>query len=216
MTISAIHQVDFVPTFCLLMGIPIPFSNLGQVIKDVVVSAAVKQIQYVKVNVEQVRRVNPILLITKFLIICRIDFNSTGPSRSRLVAIFHILHLDFFYQVFRYLKTYSAESPLPNSSYADIVTMTEEFRKFRRSNSVVSASGGEAEKLLDMGSRVLEAAKRMCQSAFIEFDLGLMHTGLTLGLIHASLLLVLAAVLGTKAQVQSLFKRTFFLFSFLS
>ena len=195
------------------MGIPIPFSNLGQVIKDVVVSAAVKQIQYVKVNVEQVRRVNPILLITKFLIICRIDFNSTGPSRSRLVAIFHILHLDFFYQVFRYLKTYSAESPLPNSSYADIVTMTEEFRKFRRSNSVVSASGGEAEKLLDMGSRVLEAAKRMCQSAFIEFDLGLMHTGLTLGLIHASLLLILAAVLGTKAQVQSL-KRPLFLFTF--
>ena len=87
--------------------------------------------------------------------------------------------------------------------------MTEEFRKFRRSNSVVSASGGEAEKLLDMGSRVLEAAKRMCQSAFIEFDLGLMHTGLTLGLIHASLLLVLAAVLGTKAQVQSLFKTIF-------
>ena len=80
---------------------------------------------------------------------------------------------------------------------------------FRRSNSVVSASGGEAEKLLDMGSRVLEAAKRMCQSAFIEFDLGLMHTGLTLGLIHASLLLVLAAVLGTKAQVQSL-KRAIF------
>ena len=85
---------------------------------------------------------------------------------------------------------------------------------FRRSNSVVSASGGEAEKLLDMGSRVLEAAKRMCQSAFIEFDLGLMHTGLTLGLIHASLLLVLAAVLGTKAQVQSLFKRPFFPFYF--
>ena len=54
MTKSAVHQVDFVPTFCLLMGIPIPFSNLGQVIKDVVVSAAVKQIQYVKVNVEQV------------------------------------------------------------------------------------------------------------------------------------------------------------------
>ena len=73
MTISAIHQVDFVPTFCLLMGIPIPFSNLGQVIKDVVVSAAVKQIQYVKVNVEQVELIQ-FLLITKLLIICRIDF----------------------------------------------------------------------------------------------------------------------------------------------
>merc|ERR1719204_2257445 len=81
--------------------------------------------------------------------------------------------------------------------------MTEEFRKFRRLKAEESNSAGAREKLLDMGSRVLEAAKRMCQSAFIEFDLGLMHTGLTLGLIHASLLLVLAAVLGTKAQEAS-------------
>ena len=44
------------PTFALLMGIPIPFSTLGKVIQDVVVSAAVKQIQYLKVNVEQVFR----------------------------------------------------------------------------------------------------------------------------------------------------------------
>ena len=52
----SINQVDFVPTFSLLMGIPIPFSNLGKVIKDVIVSAAVKHIQYMKVNVEQVFR----------------------------------------------------------------------------------------------------------------------------------------------------------------
>ena len=49
-----INQVDFVPTFSLLLGLPIPFSNLGKVIHDVVVSAAVKQVQYIKVNVEQV------------------------------------------------------------------------------------------------------------------------------------------------------------------
>ena len=51
---SAINQVDFVPTFCLLLDLPIPFSNLGKVIYDVVVPAAVKQVQYLRVNVEQV------------------------------------------------------------------------------------------------------------------------------------------------------------------
>ena len=49
-----INQVDFVPTFCLLLDLPIPFSNLGKVIYDVVVPAAVKQVQYLRVNVEQV------------------------------------------------------------------------------------------------------------------------------------------------------------------
>ena len=53
-TPSAINQVDFVPTFCLLLDLPIPFSNLGKVIYDVVVPAAVKQVQYLRVNVEQV------------------------------------------------------------------------------------------------------------------------------------------------------------------
>ena len=51
---AAIHQVDFVPTFCLLLGLPIPFSNLGKVIYDVVVPVAVKQVQYIRENVEQV------------------------------------------------------------------------------------------------------------------------------------------------------------------
>ena len=55
-TPSAINQVDFVPTFCLLLDLPIPFSNLGKVIYDVVVPAAVKQVQYLRVNVEQVFR----------------------------------------------------------------------------------------------------------------------------------------------------------------
>ena len=51
---SPINQVDFVPTFCLLLGLPIPFSNLGKVIYDVVVPVAVKQVQYITENVEQV------------------------------------------------------------------------------------------------------------------------------------------------------------------
>ena len=51
---STINQVDFVPTFCLLLGLPIPFSNLGKVIYDVVVPVAVKQVQYITENVEQV------------------------------------------------------------------------------------------------------------------------------------------------------------------
>ena len=30
---TSVDQVDLVPTFSLLMGIPIPFSNLGRVIR---------------------------------------------------------------------------------------------------------------------------------------------------------------------------------------
>ena len=30
----SVRQIDFVPTLSLLMGVPIPFSNLGMVIPD--------------------------------------------------------------------------------------------------------------------------------------------------------------------------------------
>ena len=51
---NRVNQVDFVPTFSLLMGLPIPFSNIGKVINEVFISGGLKQLQYLKVNVEQV------------------------------------------------------------------------------------------------------------------------------------------------------------------
>merc|ERR1719468_542624 len=36
------------------MGLPIPFSNIGKVINEVFISGGLKQLQYLKVNVEQV------------------------------------------------------------------------------------------------------------------------------------------------------------------
>ena len=91
------------------------------------------------------------------------------------------------------METYTTQgsgSPLPNASYADIKSMTDEFRS-KRSASVVT-SAGDVQQLLAKGAELLTAAKAMCQMAFIEFDLGLMHTGLTLVFIHLCLLLVLA------------------------
>ena len=38
--VSVVDQVDLVPTFSLLMGIPIPFSNLGRVIRGLWSGAA--------------------------------------------------------------------------------------------------------------------------------------------------------------------------------
>ena len=67
-TPSAINQVDFVPTFCLLLDLPIPFSNLGKVIYDVVVPAAVKQVQYLRVNVEQAVSYTHLTLPTKRIV----------------------------------------------------------------------------------------------------------------------------------------------------
>ena len=63
-TKDSVDQVDFVPTFSLLMGIPIPFSNLGRVIPDLMQVRQSKQekfsdlqlLKYIKTNVEQVMR----------------------------------------------------------------------------------------------------------------------------------------------------------------
>jgi phosphatidylinositol glycan class O len=51
---NKVNQVDFVPTFSLLMGLPIPFSNIGKVIYNVFVPNASRQLQYLKINVDQV------------------------------------------------------------------------------------------------------------------------------------------------------------------
>lgn len=60
----SVEQVDFVPTFSLLMGIPIPFSNLGKLIPDLFVNNIGSPVQngkdqtdiapYLNANVEQV------------------------------------------------------------------------------------------------------------------------------------------------------------------
>ena len=52
------EQVDFVPTFSLLMGLPIPFSNLGAVIPDAFMLSdeafsATRQLQYIGINLDQ-------------------------------------------------------------------------------------------------------------------------------------------------------------------
>ena len=51
-------KVDFVPTFSLLMGLPIPFSNLGAVIPDAFIQSdeafsATRQLQYIGINLDQ-------------------------------------------------------------------------------------------------------------------------------------------------------------------
>ena len=51
-----ISQIDFVPTLSLLLGLPIPFSNVGKLIYELfdVPNAGIRQLQYLKINIEQV------------------------------------------------------------------------------------------------------------------------------------------------------------------
>ncbi len=55
-----VYQVDLVPTFSLLLGVPIPFSNLGKIIKSVWGAAPTQGLssgsllRYVDANVDQV------------------------------------------------------------------------------------------------------------------------------------------------------------------
>ena len=51
-----ISQIDFVPTLSLLLGLPIPFSNVGKLIYELfdIPNAGIRQLQYLKINIEQV------------------------------------------------------------------------------------------------------------------------------------------------------------------
>ena len=62
-SIKSVSQVDFVPTLSLLLGIPIPFSNLGKFIPELMTSSSgsssqmhqlLNQVAALKINVDQV------------------------------------------------------------------------------------------------------------------------------------------------------------------
>jgi len=165
----AINQVDFVPTFSLMLGLPIPFSNLGKVIHDQVVSTAVKQIQYLRVNVDQV-----------YKYLETYTTNAVGDARGGSSG------------------GNGGGSPLPKSTLASIRSMTEQFRgggggqtNRSRSNSAAVIKSADVQTMLAMGGDLLSKAKAMCQSAFIEFNLNLIASGLTVIFLHVCLLLVL-------------------------
>lgn len=60
---ETIPQVNLVPTVALLLGVPIPYSNIGEVMADMftgdgdAVSAALQQLSVYHINAKQVRPV---------------------------------------------------------------------------------------------------------------------------------------------------------------
>ncbi|PRP83908.1 putative GPI ethanolamine phosphate transferase [Planoprotostelium fungivorum] len=81
----SVPQVDLVPTLCLLMGVPIPFGNLGLIVPEYFLESS-EHAQYL--------------------------MNSVNPTESdvqRLIITNYALHLNIA-QVIRYIETYSKMS----------------------------------------------------------------------------------------------------------
>ena len=159
-----ISQVDLVPTLSLLMGLPIPYSNLGSVILDLVFPEQLWQ-----------------------------DFRPT-EKHARLITLSYIsdaLYLNTK-QVWRYLRTYSRDSPFPGkefqqlSSQIDRITNLFDQLKVDRCSSSCALEPNccpEYEKLEEfvrVAQLFLTEAKEMCRSMWARFDLSSICIGLVI------------------------------------
>ena len=136
---NRISQVDFVPTFSLLMGLPIPFSNIGKVISDV--TNGLRQLQYLKINIDQ---------------------------------------------VFTYLSKYQTNFGMDVKAFDAIEGMKTKFQ----SKKVINPH--ELPEVLNLGLELLNGAKSMCQSMFVDFDLNNIWMGLTVSGVHICLMILLS------------------------
>lgn len=73
-------QVDLVPTLAMLLDLPIPYSNLGAIIRELFPNEATR-LQAAKANVWQVR---------KYVLDCSVcSETSSGPTRPTIYNTFY-------------------------------------------------------------------------------------------------------------------------------
>lgn len=159
----AISQVDLVPTLSLLLGIPIPYSNLGSVILDLVLP-------------EQLwREIHP----------------SEEHEKNIALSYFsEALYLNTK-QIWRYLETYSRDSSFPKKEFEQLrsqfdlaVHIFGRLKMEKCSSSCASdlnccASREMLEEFIQTAQIFLAEAKEMCRSMWARFDL----TSISIGLI---------------------------------
>lgn len=159
---KVVSQVDLVPTLALLLGVPIPYSNLGSVIIDFVNPQQISEESYL------------------------------NDEHKRLVTMQHFsdaLHLNTK-QVWRYLQTYNEDSTLPKKEFQhlrsrfhhvsnlyDQVKVSDCFNSCSN-NSACCPQHRKMEEYIYEARIFLDEAKAMCSSMWANFDLTSIGTGL--------------------------------------
>lgn len=161
---QVVSQVDLVPTLSLLMGIPIPYSNLGSLILDLAF---------------------PEQLWKEF---------RPSEDHVRLITLSYFadaLHLNTK-QIWRYLQTYSRDSPFPRKEFQELGSqldrVTHLFDQLKvhgcfSSCALESKCCPQRERLEEFirtAQIFLTEAKEMCRSMWARFDLSSICVGLVI------------------------------------
>ena len=151
-------QIDLVPTLSLLLGLPVPYSNLGSVIEDL--------FRTCNDNSE-----------------CQT--NTLMGKYSSLQTLSHAMALNA-HQVYRYLETYhSYSNDIPgvklNKLKQMLLSGNNAVSGLKSTNSDLKVDVemiGKLERSVRVYRQFLKEAKEMCQSVWAKFDL----TAMTLGM----------------------------------
>ena len=165
----SVDQVDLVPTLSLLLGIPIPFSNLGKFVEKVFLSDNVdspremmKKLNYLRVNAQQVMN-----------------------------------YLDFY-------RLHGGS--LPQSSFESLRGEYEQFGK----DVSGTISPQQMNDLFDDGRRIIDKAKSICRSVWVEFDLNAIVLGIVIFFLQITLTIIVALVPRNRL-LESILNRDFFI-----
>ena len=155
---QTVAQIDLVPSLSLLLGVPIPFSNLGAIIEDFFV---------------------PTTLLRDKHHVRHVSYSSEDLVNFRLPYIKSNVH-----QVHRYLTAYLNQGgTFPEASNSRIRQLASQVI-----NKPGALSHKQLVELLTNSRTFLSEARTMCQSVWVEFNLPAMSHSLNLLLLHSCVL----------------------------
>ena len=153
-----VAQIDLVPSLSLLLGVPIPFSNLGALIEDFFV---------------------PTTLLRDKHHVKHASYSSEDLVNFRLPYIKNNVH-----QVHRYLTAYLSQGgTFPEASNSRIRQLATQVI-----NKPGALSHKQLVELMANSRTFLQEARTMCQSVWVEFNLPAMNHSLNLLLLHSCVL----------------------------
>ena len=159
--VSRVAQIDLVPTLSLLLGVPIPFSNLGALIEDLFIPTSLfKDIHPSK----------------------RASFSSEDLINFRLPFIKNNVH-----QVHRYLTAYlAAGGSFPEAANSRIRQLASQVI-----NKPGALNHRQLQELIRNSRSFLSEARAMCQSVWVEFNTTAMSHSLNILLLHTCVIIIL-------------------------
>ena len=156
-----VAQIDLVPSLSLLLGVPIPFSNLGSLMEDLFVPTSL---------LKDVNHSNLPSYSTEDLVNFRLPYVKTNV-----------------HQVYRYLTAYLAQGgTFPEAANSRIRHLASQVI-----NKPGALSHKQLVELLKNSRAFLREARTMCQSVWVEFNLTSMSQSLNILLLHTCVLLLL-------------------------